>query len=147
MILSSDNLMVYKFLQTFSIFVLEFPLIICLLIGVIYGSTGPTEETSSMRLNSAIESFLASGPQHSGKILWSMSYDTSHSRLSPPRESWLEKSMGGVNVFDNAPYDVAIDAAILDEVKAIWEKIIGEEADSQSFLRFPEREAEMATPI
>jgi Rab proteins geranylgeranyltransferase component A len=53
---------------------------------------------------------------------------------------FAEDKSGRVLTFPAISLDLAFDDALLDSVKAVWGKIMGEQADYAEFLRFTERE-------
>jgi Rab proteins geranylgeranyltransferase component A len=97
------------------------------------------DETGKARLESAVKSFLENvGAGES--LLWSMSYRVG----TPAGDDSEQKTMPRVSTLPPRAFDVALDDAILVDVKQAWEKVLGPEGGAKStFLRFEERENEV----
>jgi hypothetical protein len=107
-------------------------------IGVIYGFLVSEHEDGKSRLEAAVKTFLNNvGAEES--LLWSMSY-----RVIPGIEAGHRQTMSSqISRFAARAFDVALDDAILSDVKQAWEKVLGPGVAAEStFLRFEERENE-----
>ena len=109
---------------------------------MVYSTVKYTAESSSARLRDAVDSLLRSAsPDATAKVLWRLCYishrPASYQELDiPPERSDMPKVIS----IPTRPFSIALEDEILDAVRAIWEKVLGAEAQDQTFLRFEERE-------
>jgi Rab proteins geranylgeranyltransferase component A len=74
--------------------------------------------------------------------MWSMRFQQRYGHANPSESSALPPSHDHVLKFSSPSVDLAFDDVLLDHVKAIWQKIVGDEAGE--FLVFEDREDEAA---
>ncbi|KAF2116679.1 rab geranylgeranyl transferase escort protein-like protein [Lophiotrema nucula] len=108
---------------------------------ILYGYVALSGAQGSQLLKKAVESLLASVDiTPAPTILWSLQYEQ---RCIPVNGSGsLHMTWGeGMLTFKQSQFDLAFDDRILDEVKEIWQKIMGE--DAGDFLVFEDREPDI----
>jgi Rab proteins geranylgeranyltransferase component A len=76
------------------------------------------------------------------RVLWNLQYEqhSPHSRGQPQPQNQKIYKQERILKLPSPSMDLVFDDGILDSVKWAWQKIMGEEADSEQFLVFPERE-------
>lgn len=103
--------------------------------GILYASTSLSFEKGFDLLKKAIDTLLASvDVSPAPTILWSIQYQqhaTSGSEAKVPVDEHILR-------FAPSPMDLAFDDVILDNVKDVWQKIMGD--DGGDFLSFQDRE-------
>lgn len=87
----------------------------------------------------AIDSVLATSDIGDASVLWSMNYIT-HGPVEQDTDFLVENlKESKVLVFPERVHDLAFDDTTLDQVKAVWEVILGDRSKEYDFLRFDER--------
>ena len=108
-------------------------------LGVGYASVQVDGHHAKARLRESVESLLhANGLHPATNLLWSMTYVSTVGSAEVRQISGKELD----NVIE-LPYrrnEIALDDNILDDVKKVWEKVIGEDALHTEFMWFSERE-------
>ena len=113
------------------------------MLGIIYASVKAGDGTSAEILPNHVDSFLSSfSPDSPPRILWSMSYT---SRLPASFEHPISTHDGQVFVIPELPCSIALEDNILDNVRAIWQDVVGDEVEPESFLRFEDRSQDTDT--
>lgn len=103
--------------------------------GILYASTSLDPEKGFKLLQRAVDALLASvDVSPKPDVLWSVIYQQ---YASSGTERILAESEHALN-FPPPSMDLAFDDAIFDNVKEMWQKIMGE--DSGDFLVFQDRE-------
>ena len=141
----SDNLIWTTSSAHFDLLTVYSPLTSSSLTGVIYASTSchadedPDEATE--RLNDAVSRLLNASPLSDPKpdLLWSMAYRTKGRPINVEAGPVLSRMSGKVMVFPPPSVDLAFDDPILDSVREMWKRIMGDEVDEAEFLRFEDR--------
>jgi len=104
---------------------------------VLYASTSLPGKGGAALLETAVDTLLATvdvSPQPA--ILWSVQYQQQQSSGS---EAFSGNNSDQVLRFDTPSFDLAFDDSVFDSVKAVWQKIVGDEGGD--FLVFADREA------
>ncbi|KAF4537420.1 hypothetical protein BFW01_g11415 [Lasiodiplodia theobromae] len=105
---------------------------------VLYAFTSPTGEQGVNLLNAAVAALLQSiNEETTPKILWSMHYEQ-HSRSNRDAPATTHES---VLAFPPPSLELKFDDSMLDYVRTMWEKIMGEDAEPDFFMKFEDREA------
>lgn len=103
--------------------------------GILYASTSLSSERGHVLLQKAVDALLASVEvSHTPDVLWSAQYQQHASSGS----EILPADNKQVLVFPPPLMDHVFDDTILDSVKDVWQKIVGE--DEGEFLVFQDRE-------
>jgi hypothetical protein len=104
--------------------------------GILYAATSLSSEMGFDLLNKATDALLAAVDDTPAPTsLWSMRYKQRASSGSEP----LPPTGGHILSFPPPSMDLAFDDVILDNVKEVWQKIMGD--DAGEFLSFKDREA------
>lgn len=110
--------------------------------GIIYASLQTPNPGSNTRnrLTHAVQSLLSTTESNeTPSILWSLSYISTR----PESHENVEISSNPTVIrLPDRPFSISLEDDILDDVKAAWEAILGDEAEGQTFMRFAEREQE-----
>ena len=87
---------------------------------------------------------MTQSPSHvQAEVLWSLFYTTRAPRSNPDAFEAVAGDGGNrICILPGSTPDVAMDDAILDAVKAAWERIVGSPTKEEEFLSFEERRAE-----
>ena len=102
--------------------------------GILYASVSLAGEQGFDLLQKAIELLLAAvNVTPLPTILWSIKY-----QQRPSSGSEVNSTGDHVLRFPSPSPDLAFDDAILDNVKEVWQHIVGKDADE--FLKFQDRE-------
>ncbi|RMZ90037.1 hypothetical protein DV736_g2747, partial [Chaetothyriales sp. CBS 134916] len=111
---------------------------------VIYGSVQSNQPNAVERLKLAVSKLLHlehDPASEKPQSIWNMSY-TSHqpamfhgSHLAAPNSP-----PSTIVSLQTRPHDLALQDETLDEIKSVWTAILRDEAESQPFLRFEQRE-------
>jgi len=111
--------------------------------GVVYASTALPTDRGQPLLSSAIEELLKmTGEASQARVLWTLQYE----QHSPPNEG--QPQLQHQKIYEQErllklpppSMDLVFDDGVLDSVRWAWQKIMGEEANPDEFLVFPERE-------
>jgi hypothetical protein len=103
---------------------------------ILYAATSLSSEMGFDLLNKATDALLAAVDDTPAPTsLWSMRYKQRASSGSEP----LPPTGGHILSFPPPSMDLAFDDVILDNVKEVWQKIMGD--DAGEFLSFKDREA------
>lgn len=110
-----------------------------------YASVGLSIEHGKPLLTSAVEQLLRiTGEASQARILWNLHYEQHHPhRRGQPQ--LLDQKAYKQERFLKLPspsMDLVFDDGILDSVRWAWQRIMGEEADSEQFLVFLGREGQ-----
>ena len=122
---------------------------------MLYEPSGTAHE-SQARLKTAIDDLVSTEVDTAGarreppEVLWSMTYTTqsasqSAAQREPPSFSASPSDTlqnHSVIVLPTPSHDLAFDDSILDNVKAAWEKILGDRSNDYDFLQFEQRKQE-----
>ncbi|ERF73839.1 hypothetical protein EPUS_05544 [Endocarpon pusillum Z07020] len=112
---------------------------------VIYSSTVSSSEGSEdanvQRLDDAIANLLAASPLSDSKseVLWSLKYRLQGRPIDSDAGPVVSSQSGRVMLFPVASVDPVFDDSVLDGVKDIWKRILGNEVEVSEFLKFEER--------
>lgn len=102
--------------------------------GVLYASIALPIDKAARLLEEAVALVLAkSDDQQRPRVLWSMTYEQ---RAQSPYEA--SAGIPHVHCFPDPSLDPVFDENIIDNVKNIWQEIVG--PDVQGFMQFQERE-------
>lgn len=113
------------------------------MVGIIYASVKAGNGASAESLQNAVESFLSSfSPDSPPGVPWSMSYT---SRRPASFKHSIFTHDGRVVIVPESPCSIALEDNILDDVRAIWQDVMGDEAEPESFLRFDDRSQDRDT--
>jgi RAB protein geranylgeranyltransferase component A len=133
-IISSDNLIQWHSFALVSISVCKIHMA-NIISGLLYASTSLSSEKGRVLLRRAVDALLASVEvSPTPGVLWSAQYRQNASSGS----EILPANSKQVISFPPPSLDLAFDDTILDNVKAVWQKIVGE--DGGEFLVFQDRE-------
>ncbi|KAL0260268.1 Rab proteins geranylgeranyltransferase component A [Diplodia seriata] len=104
---------------------------------VLYAFASPSGEEGVKLLNAAVAALLQSiEGESTPKILWSVHYEQ-YSRSGNDAPATTHDS---IVAFPPPSLDLKFDDSMLDHVRTMWEKIMGDEADPNFFMRFEDRE-------
>jgi hypothetical protein len=104
--------------------------------GILYASTSLNGDKGRDLLDKATQALLSAvNTSPAPEILWSMQYQHRPSSGSDPLPT---QSNSQVLRFPPPSMDLAFDDAVFDNVKEVWQKIVGE--DGGEFLAFKDRE-------
>ncbi|RMZ83665.1 hypothetical protein DV738_g1070, partial [Chaetothyriales sp. CBS 135597] len=111
---------------------------------VIYGSVQSNQPDAVERLRSAVSKLvhLEDDPSSEKPVsIWNLSF-TSHQPtvFHSSHPGLMSSPRGGVVALQTRPHDLAVQDETLDEIESIWTAILGDDAGSQAFLRFEQRE-------
>jgi hypothetical protein len=112
-------------------------------IGVLYASVSLPVEQGKPLLSSAVEELLRiTGEASHARVLWNLQYEqhSPHSRKHPQLQNQKSYKRERVLKLPSPSMDLVFDDGVLDSVRWAWQKIMGEEAESDHFLVFLERE-------
>ncbi|KAF2263420.1 rab geranylgeranyl transferase escort protein-like protein [Lojkania enalia] len=105
---------------------------------ILYASTSLSGETGFQLLNKAVQALLSSiDVTPLPAILWSMQYGQRPGSSNALPEGADERLLG----FSPSSLDLTVDDSILDQVKEVWQKIVGD--NGGEFLTFEDREANL----
>jgi len=109
---------------------------------VLYATVGLPGESGVRLLEKAVESLLSClKMQPRPTILWSLRYEQHYPSIQPPQNSalphlWpLDKR---ILVLPPTSLDLVLDDSVLDQIKGVWQTIMGDEAGE--FMKFDDRE-------
>lgn len=114
---------------------------------IVYGSVVCVdEESASNRLTEAIDQLISTSTEEDlPKVLWSVAYMLDEplpgTSLSANLSAAAESS-GKLFVLPPRKHDLAFDDSVLEDVKVVWEAILGETSKEYDFLRFEGRNDE-----
>lgn len=92
-------------------------------------------------IESAVEKLLQSGVEPAAKVLWSLRY-TQLGRAAVGSETHPANDVSGNVIRFPAPsLDLSFDDSTIDLVKDAWLTVMGDEASSEEFMKFEDREA------
>ncbi|KKY14716.1 putative rab geranylgeranyl transferase escort protein [Diplodia seriata] len=104
---------------------------------VLYAFASPSGEEGVKLHNAAVAALLQSiEGESTPKILWSVHYEQ-YSRSGNDAPTTTHDS---IVAFPPPSLDLKFDDSMLDHVRTMWEKIMGDEADPNFFMRFEDRE-------
>jgi hypothetical protein len=115
------------------------------LIGVIYASTlsrlGGNDDEDIKGLDAAVARLLDAStlPDSKPEVLWSLRYRSGGRSIDSGPGQILSTMAGKVMIFPPPSTDPAFDDSILDNVKEIWKRVVGDEVEEGDFLKFEER--------
>lgn len=136
LIISSDNLIWKNATLTNHVFLVDLSDTIT---AIIYASTVHAADDSHGGMTAAINNVLATDGSDNASVLWSMTY-VNQMPVQNDTNLSLGVLMGGkVLAFPQRLRSLAFDDAILDQVKAAWEAILGNHSKDYDFLHFRER--------
>lgn len=108
---------------------------------VLYGSVSIPGQQGQSLIESAVEKLLQSGAEPAARVLWSLRY-TQLGRAAVGGETRPANVVSGNVIRFPAPsLDLAFDDSTIDLVKDAWTTIMGDEASSEEFMKFEDREA------
>jgi Rab proteins geranylgeranyltransferase component A len=113
--------------------------------GVIYASTlsqpGSNDDEDIQRLGAAVARLLEASMFSDSKpeVLWSLKYRARGRSIDSGPGQIFSAMAGRVMIFPPPSIDPAFDDSILENVKEIWKRAMGDEADEADFLKFEER--------
>lgn len=110
-----------------------------------YASVGLSISHGKLLLASALDELLRiTGEASQARILWNLRYEqhSPHSRGQPRLENQKIYKQERFLKLPSPSMDLVFDDGVLDSVRWAWQKIMGEEADSDQFLVFLEREGQ-----
>lgn len=103
--------------------------------GILYASTSVSSENGFVLLSKAVDALLASvDVSPAPDVLWSAQYQQHASSGAEILPADNERVLS----FPSPSMDLAFDDTILDNVKVVWQNIVGE--DGGDFLVFQDRE-------
>ena len=104
-------------------------------------SSDGSEDEDVQRLVDAIANLLAASPPSDSKpeVLWSLKYRVRGRSIDSDAGPVMSSQSGRVMLFPAASVDPVFDDSILDGVKDIWKRIMGDEVEESEFLKFVER--------
>lgn len=115
---------------------------------MIYSSTPspPTgdEDQDLQRLDDAVARLLSASalPDSKPEVLWSLKYHAKGRPTDSEAGPVLSSISGRVMVFPPASIDLAFDDSILENVKELWKRIVGDGVEESDFLKFEDRRAD-----
>jgi len=118
------------------------------LLGVIYSSTlafpRGDDEVDLHRLDVAIGRLLEALTVSDSKpeVLWSLKYRAKGRPTDSEAGPVLSSMSGKVMMFPPRSIDLVFDDSILENVKEVWKRIMGDEVDDSDFLKFEDRGVE-----
>ncbi|KAL4805808.1 hypothetical protein BDV18DRAFT_13358 [Aspergillus unguis] len=107
---------------------------------VLYGSISIPGEQGQSLIDSAIEKLLQSSADPGAKSLWSLRY-TQLGRAVGSGTRPANTISGNIIKFPPPSLDLAFDDSTLDLVKDAWAIVMGDEASTDEFMKFEDRES------
>ncbi|KAI5303841.1 Rab proteins geranylgeranyltransferase component A [Ascosphaera pollenicola] len=107
---------------------------------VIYANTSLPGDTGAKALEAAVENAVKSADPDA-EVLWTLKYTAIGLPFTQDGSRYHSGKSEGVYVFPPPSLDVAMDDALLDQVKGIWEELVKDDEGPQpSFMVFEDRE-------
>lgn len=102
------------------------------------------EEKSIQRIDVALARLLKCSmlSNYKAEILWSLKYRSKGRSIDSGPGPVLSHMSDKAMIFPPPSIDPVFDDSILENVKKVWKRIMGDEVDDSEFLKFDERGAE-----